>query len=311
MLSILIPIYNYDCSRLIKDLYHQCRALRQELGQEEFDYELVLADDASTNKKTERANREAAQKVGCRYITLTENVSRAKIRNILAREAKGDYLLFLDCDTGVANADFVRQYWADRNLAKVVCGNLRNPIGQAPRGCELRYRYECQAEVSRPTSVRRQTPYACFTTFSTLFHREVFDRVEFDERCTEYGYEDALMGLMLDKQGIPVAHTDNALFHNGIDSNASFLQKTETALRVLHRLGEPMQSAAGASRLTRRLDKVHLTPIVARLFQFVRGRMRHNLLGHRPSLLIFKLYKLGYYVAFAIESRRNARILAV
>ena len=307
MLSILIPIYNYDCSRLITDLDQQCRILRAELGQDVFDYELIMIDDASTNKKTEAINRETAHKSGGKYLVLKENVSRAKIRNLLAREAKGDYLLFLDCDTGVCNANFVRQYWADRDLAKVVCGNLRNPIGRAPRGCELRYRYERQAEANRPAAVRRQTPYACFTTFSVLFHREVFNRVEFDERCTEYGYEDALMGLMLDKMGIPIAHTDNALFHNGIDSNASFLQKTETALRVLHRLGEPMQSAAGASRLTRRLDRFRLTPTFAWMFRRVRGIIRANLLGRKPSLLLFNLYKLGYYVAFETESRRNAR----
>ena len=40
MLSILIPTYNYDCSRLVSDLQRQ--AERMGIG-----YEVIVADDAS------------------------------------------------------------------------------------------------------------------------------------------------------------------------------------------------------------------------------------------------------------------------
>ena len=40
MLSILIPTYNYDCSRLIRDLQAQAE-------QAGIDYEIIVADDAS------------------------------------------------------------------------------------------------------------------------------------------------------------------------------------------------------------------------------------------------------------------------
>ena len=40
MLSILIPTYQYDCSRLVNDLHLQA----QQLG---VPYEIIVADDAS------------------------------------------------------------------------------------------------------------------------------------------------------------------------------------------------------------------------------------------------------------------------
>lgn len=296
MLSILIPVFNYDASALIFELGRQGRDLASRV--EGFEWELLVGDDASTDASLEAANCKATAAVGGTYCRVPQNIGQAYLRNLLSERAKGEWLLMIDSDARVAGPDFLERYWNDRNKADVICGALKNPPGPAPRGCELRYRYEKAAERQRTAAYRNRVPYTCFTAFNAMFRHDVFAAIRFDSRCTEYGYEDVLMGVMLQQYGKKILHTDNALYHMGIDRNASFLEKTETSLRVLSRLGEPMQSVAGASRVYKFMDRLGLVPVVAWGFRCICGLLRRNLLGRHPILFCFQLYKTGYYAEY-------------
>ena len=46
MISILIPTYNYSCRALVCDLQAQC--VRLQRSDSTFEYEILVADDAST-----------------------------------------------------------------------------------------------------------------------------------------------------------------------------------------------------------------------------------------------------------------------
>lgn len=295
MFSFLIPVYNYDCRRLVCDLLHQCRRLRDEPGATAFAFEVVIADDASTDAALERGNARLAAEEGVRYLRVAENMGRARIRNYLARQARYDYLVLIDCDALVCTPDFVARYYRERDRADVVVGALRNP-DVCPRGCELRYRYEQQAMRRRTVSYRQSNPYAYLSTFNLLVSRRVLLRLPFDERCTDYGYEDALMGINLQRACISIAHIDNPLVHNGMDRNDEFLRKTMTALRTLARLDGPMQEFSALARLCRRVDRLHLRPLVLAAYRAVRPLVRRNLLGRHPSLAAFQLFKAGEYL---------------
>lgn len=67
MISILIPVYNYDCSLLIKELAAQSLQLKEELDGE-FDYEIIVSDDASTDLNKQKINMTAALTTGSTYI---------------------------------------------------------------------------------------------------------------------------------------------------------------------------------------------------------------------------------------------------
>ena len=82
-LSILIPTYNYDCSHLVLQL----------LEQQPKEAEIIIGDDCSTKPIKEIS--------GCRIFRPEHNLGRAAIRNALAREAKGEWLLFIDADAEV------------------------------------------------------------------------------------------------------------------------------------------------------------------------------------------------------------------
>ena len=294
MISFLIPTYNFNCMMLIMNLFQQSVDLKKKtMGT--FDFEIIVADDASPCQEFVQCYQSMTSSEGCRFISLPENYGRAKIRNFLAGEAQYPYLVFIDCDAEICTPDFVASYWQARDQGDVVCGSLRNPK-VCPNGGELRYCYEKSAECQRTVAFRSAQPYTYFTTFNVLFHRSVFQKLRFDERCTEYGYEDALMGVMLEKYGYQIAHIDNPLIHNGIDASAVYLSKIETSLNVLYKLGEPLHSASALVILKRKLAAAGLLTVVRRVFSLFKHRVRKNLLGKHPSMFLLKFYKLGYYL---------------
>ena len=294
MLSILIATYNYGCARLAAELRTQAEKLRlKENGA--FDYEIIISDDGSTNKDALAENAAIRSWPRCKHVLLTTNGGLAHNRNELIRNARYEHVLLMDGDAAVCRENFIETYWQSRHLADVVCGSLINPPGDPAPGHELRYCYEREAERLRTVTFRSRYPYRHFSAFNIMANKRVFEHVCFDERCVEYGYEDALFGLELKREGITVAHIDNPLIHEGIDSNRSFLQKTETALRVLKRLGSPLQEQTGASRYYAMLTRYKLDGMARFLFRKTQKLLRKNLLGRHPSLPLFSLYKLGYY----------------
>lgn len=303
MLSFLIPTYDYDCTVLVRSLFEQASAFKA-AHDGEFDFEILVADDASPDRRKLDGYHRLSQGGICSFFPLEHNLGRARIRNFLAGKARFDHVVFIDCDAEVCTDDFVVRYWRAAGQGDVVCGSLRNPA-VCPPGGELRYRYEKAAEAQRTVEFRRMRPYAYFTTFNVMFSRKVFEVLQFDERCVDYGYEDALMGVMLEKSGYTVAHIDNPLIHNGIDKNAVYMDKVEASLRVLYQLGEPLHSASALVRLEHRLRRQHLLSALRGIYALFGRRWRARLLGHHPSMALLKLYKLGYYAAWEQQQLRR------
>lgn len=294
MISIIIPTYNYICTNLVKDLVYQAKKLKDKL-QDNFDYEIIVAEDGSNNIETITENRKIQNIPHCLFFERKNNVGRACLRNWLIEQSRFNYLLLIDSDASVCKSDFIEKYWYSRHQADFICGGLRNPNIKCPKGCELRYRYEHQAEKKRGRTNQNLSPHLRLSTFNLFINKERLGTLRFDTRCKEYGYEDALLGLELKERGYTVKHINNPLIHNGIDTNESFLQKTEAAMRTLSGLEGIMQQYAGTSRAYRLLQKFHLRIPFIFLFTCTQRLIRNNLLSHHPSLSLFQLYKLGYY----------------
>ncbi len=88
-LSILIPTYNNVCIELVRSLQAQASLLSSpsESSSEssDFKYEILVADDGSTDKATIEGNRIINTLPHCRYMEREKNVGRAVIRNFLAK----------------------------------------------------------------------------------------------------------------------------------------------------------------------------------------------------------------------------------
>ena len=263
-LSILIPSYNYDCSRLVQDLQAQLPE----------DAEIIVGDDSPPN-----------------------NLGRAARRNALAREARGEWLLFIDADAEVRSRSFIANYLTASAEAPVVCGGTAN-LPKCPRPeARLCYDYVVGAEKRLTLQHRQEHPYDGFTTFNVLIQRSLFLSICFDESLKDYGHEDTLFGLELKKRSVPILHSENKLTHLGIDDADVYLQKTETALRNLASMNIEQRQNVRVSALALRLSRLRLNGIVRLVFKVVKPLLRHNLLGKHPCQPLFAFYKLGYYMS--------------
>ena len=113
MLSVLIPIYNYDCRRLINSLSAQAENL-------DVEYEILAFDDGSSLFLEE--NREVKNLPHVVYRELGKNIGRSAIRNLLADEAHYPYLVFMDCDMQVVSDSYLKNYLDQIGNAQVMCG---------------------------------------------------------------------------------------------------------------------------------------------------------------------------------------------
>lgn len=287
MLSILIPTYNYDCIRLVRDLHAQAECLAIE-------YEIIVADDASSVEAYKEKNREINTLSHCRFMELLENVGRSRIRNRLADEARGEWLLFMDADAEVISECFIADYLKHTDV-DVVCGGLCHAETLPSPEVSLRYAYEKRADERRTAWYREKNPYNHFTPFNFMIRREEFQSIRFSEQILEYGHEDTLFGIMLDKKKANIRHIDNPLRHVGLESNKIFIEKTRAALRNLVQLEDSMQGYSLLLKLHGVFHRLGIDGCMARWFVRREAWLFTRLTMPTPSLLLFFTYKLGYY----------------
>ena len=287
MLSILIPTYNYDCTNLVRDLHRQA----ERAG---IDYEIIVADDASPLKECREKVREINAWPHCRLIELEKNLGRARIRNRLADEARFEWLLFMDSDAEVISDEFIVDYLKHTD-ADVVCGGLCHADILPSPEVSLRYAYEKHADKRRAAYYRAQRPYEQFITFCFMVRASVFQAIRFDDSITEYGHEDTLFGIELERRKANILHIDNPICQGGIETNAEFIEKTQAALRNLVMMEDSMQNHSSLLRLYNMLRCVRMDGYVAQWFSRCEGWLTQRLMEPKPQLRLFHIYKLGYY----------------
>ena len=86
MLSILIPVYNYDIFPLVKMLNEE--AIRLEVI-----FEILCLDDASDDMEIQICNKAVQKFNNCIFEILAENIGRSEIRNKLAEKAHFENLI--------------------------------------------------------------------------------------------------------------------------------------------------------------------------------------------------------------------------
>lgn len=290
-ISVLIPTYNQPCLELVSQLQAQ-------LEQAAVPYEIIVADDGSTDERTVEANLGIATLVHCQYIVRKENAGRAAIRNFLAQVAQYDLLLFIDSDMSLVDDQYIRRYLA-ADCDTVVDGGVRIVGDEDEWRGNLRYLYEKAEEPHHTAPERQRTPYQHLHTANLLIRRELMLKYPFDERFRHYGYEDVLLGKTLRRHRVTIRHIDNPLGFSTFETNADFVAKTEEGLRTLYEFREDLR---GYSRLLTLVSGIHI-PLVKSMIRWMHRMagpaVRCNLCSTHPRLFLFKLYKLGYYLCQA------------
>ncbi len=292
MLSICIPVFNFDVRPLVTGLHQQCM-------QAAIDFEIQLLDDASATHKAGNAQLQQLSQVT--YAELPENYGRAKIRNTLAQKALGDYLLFIDCDSAIVAEDYIVQYASAINEGHaIVCGGrCYLPEPPAHKAQYLRWKYGVERE-STPATQRNLHPHKSFLTCNFAVQKTLMLANPFNNTLTQYGHEDTLFGFQLQQQGINIYHINNPLAHIGLEDAAEFLQKSERAVENLLLIYRTMPELRAQFATEVKLLRTYLKLQQSDPLKIIRGMitrtmplMRKNLLGKAPDLRRFDLYRLG------------------
>lgn len=288
-LSILIPIFNYDATALVAELRQQVPAWPGPV-------EIWLLDDGSKPEVRAR-HRPLGALPGVQYEELPANVGRAAIRNALAARAAHGWLLLLDNDSRLPDAQFLARYAAalDPACPVLIGGTTYHDAPPADPALRLRWLYG-RAREQRPAAVRQLDPGGQLAINNALLSKAVLQRFPLDERLSGYGHEDTSLGLELTRAGLAVRHLDNPVLHEGLEPAAVFLEKSRQAVRNLAQvlrtdnLGANTRLAQAAARLR----QLGLAAPARAALAALAPVLRRNLLSTRPDLRALDALKLGW-----------------
>jgi glycosyltransferase involved in cell wall biosynthesis len=296
-ISLLIPVCDYDIVAFVYSV-KGCIGKIPELS------EIIIGDDGSTAENRERYK--ALEGEGVRLIVEEKNIGRAAIRNRLALEAKGDFLLFVDADAmfpGTPEA-YIASWIPVMTLSRVICGGIHyHESPPVDPDKILRWKHGRKLE-QKKAAERNKHPYLSFSTFNVLIDRTIFEKLRFNEDLRQYGFEDALLSYQLHKADVSILHIDNGLFHEGLESNREFMIKTKLGLENLSKLYDSVTDKKGFSASVRMLrgykwlHLLRLTLVLTGIFIKFRERMELRLDSSNPPLWLFRLYKISMFCTF-------------
>lgn len=288
MISICIPIYNFNVTALVKKLSELCKLL-------DVPTELILIDDHS-NQPYRKINEGVCS--DHKYILLEKNVGRAAIRNQFLQYAHYDHLLFLDCDSLVTSDDFLLKYIEaiKKYPEQLICGGRVYPKKRPERSELLRWTYGVQKE-SMPVGERKKHPNRSFMTNNFLISKKLFNSIQFDERLINYGHEDTLFGYELKKRNIEIAHIDNPILNGDLESNENYIANTEKAIEnlvLLLKIVEYDKTFIEDVTLLRTYYKGYpFRKLIQLTFVVLKPMIKYLLTKGYVNLYLFDFYKLG------------------
>ncbi|MEK9618922.1 MAG: glycosyltransferase [Flavobacteriales bacterium] len=289
MISICIPIYNFNVVDLIITINNQGEKSKKP-------YEVICIDDGS-NKEILKLNEEIKSYKKVKYLILKKNIGRSKIRNLFLENATFENLLFIDCDCSIQNGNFLEKYFEQVENEVVYGGRRHHDNPPKDKNKKLRWLYGIKKE-DQNINYRVKNPYRCFRSNNFLIKKIIFSQIKFNEEIETYGHEDTLLSLELKKNKIAIFQINNPVFHEGIEDSSVFLEKTKSAIKnlVLLEKNNLDTSSIKLIKTYHLISKLKLTWLVFPMSKTILNILERQLLSSRPSLKIFDLYKLIYFL---------------
>lgn len=273
MLSILIPTYNYDCSSLVNELNTLCTRAG-------IKYEIIVGNDGSI---IDLQNLEDLTQSldNFKFLDFKENRGRSAIRNVLAKEAKYDKLLFIDSDMKIYKDDFIENYIKEDS--PVISGGIKVIQDNNPK-----YLLHKKYEENRSVNIA--------TTSNLLVSKDVFAENNFIENVKKYGYEDIIFSQRVGKK-YGIKFICNPLIHNGPIPTETFIKRISEATEVLVELyknNDYKNDIVESSKLLQTYLKIkNIKWLFLLFFKSTKGFIIKQLHSKKPSLLLMDIYKLG------------------
>ena len=306
MLSILIPVYQRDVRKLLQELKHQCR----ELG---LKFEIRCIDDHS-EEKIRQINRDWVNEnasVDVFYSELPSNIGRSKIRNLLAQEARYEWLWFLDCDADISeNPSLVKKFLeAKKENSLISGGRIYHPYPPEDHDQMLHWSWCSQREIFDP-ALRMKDPVNHFLSNNFIIPKNILNEVSFESHLDGYGYEDTFFAAELKNKGYQIIHIYNPVIHDGLESAAVFIEKIKESLKNLIRLKEICKQKQIPFPVRSKLIRAYRffsLPIISHFSRWIFRKRLNPLeiaLIKSPKQALWKLdlFRLAYLISISDES---------
>lgn len=292
MLSICIPVYNYDLRPLITDLINQADFIGLEI-------EIIVYDDGS-DQSFKLLFEELKNLKEVRYHEAFENMGCAATRNKMARWAKYSNILFIDSDSALPE-NYLKKYQPLLSSDILITyGGRIHPIELPSADKSLRWKVGKKRE-DFTAEQRRIVPNKSFMSNNFLAKKELFDQIQFDSNIKRSGHEDTMFGIKLEEKGIHINHINNSLTHVGLENNDEFIAKNRQRLETLKVIMSNNQN----NKLVKKRIKIikyyeicrlaGLLPLVRFTYRKSNKTIEKHLHTRNPNLWLFDFYKLGYY----------------
>lgn len=288
MLSICIPVFDYDIRQLVTGLHKQASNLP-------LDYEILVYDDGSRNEKLIEQNRSIEKLDRVMYKPLEKNIGRSAIRNLLADHSRFPYILFLDADVAITSPSFLKSY-LDQVCPEtaILYGGITYQSIKPPRLQLLRWVYGNKREA---LSVEKRIiePHLRLLTLNFLIAKKTTNNLKFNEEIPNLRHEDTLYALDAKRSLLPVKHINNPVEHQGLESSQVFLKKSvessQTLAQLIHRgLIDPKDTKL--SSVAASISRYKLSHLLISFAKLLERPILKNLTSKNPSLKIFDFYRL-------------------
>ena len=255
LISVVVPFYNTSPRTLLAHLA-RCRIPAGTT------VEVLFADDGSADPKHSAELVAAAEAVGLptSVLVLANNRGRSRVRNLLATTARGDYVLFIDCDMRLPSTEFLAAYLAvvASGTADVAYGGFRmaphvvppddftpaaepaRPAGDdapTPRRRDGLHAYFGRRANCLATNTRRSDPERHTFTNNLLVRRSVALAHSFDEGFRGWGWEDVEWALTVAEHRA-IVQVDNPVVDPANDRAEQIVRKFEESVGNFRRLAE-------------------------------------------------------------------------
>lgn len=288
MLSILVPIYNYNVYPLVLELHKQCNNC-------EIPFEILCQDDASKSSLNV-FNEPVNALSNCSFVSLKENLAHRENRNSLAEQAKFDYLLFIDGDSIIIHDHYIKKYIDNLQDFDVVFGGRIHPEKCPSDNQKLRWKYGRFIE-DKSAVQRKEKPYQSLLFNNTVIKKDCFNKVKFDANRKKYGHDDTQLSSQLSLLKVKVNQIENPVEHGEIDTNLVYMNKTKESLENLISLYEEEKIAIEFVKLIQLyhfLKQTKCTFIISKIHSVFEKYQLRNLTGKNPNLFLYNWFRIGY-----------------
>jgi len=292
MLSILIPVYNYDITELVKTLVLQIEPLRIE-------YEVIAIDDGSTNEAYVSNNLKINNYKHCKLLSHENNMGRTETRINLAQKATYKWLLFLDSDVMPFSKNFVSSIL--KNLddrIDFIFGGVRYNSKKPLKKTEvLRWKYGIKKEV-KPLNSRREMPYSSIISQNFLIRKSICSELLEKIKSNRYGL-DILFSHELEKKDVSILHINNPTIHLGLEDTSTFIKKSIESLNTTYyyesisRIPKDYRPIQKSYLFLKKNGGIKVFKFVIKIFEKL---ILKNLYSYNPIIFLFDLYRLYHFI---------------